>query len=233
MPKSFSPRPKSAWQLATTRAPEPRETELRIRARAEHPYFPAVLLALTQVVHQLGLELHLPSDAESLPVIQGSRIAVDIRAGTDFQPAQCRPFYERLLTTRAPPYTGALVIVNAGPEDPVFLGLRALEPRFGERLAVVDWRDGDKPEPLNVALSRLVVAEPAPAVPTAATSAADVGAHAEQPSSMTPEVGRTPDPGEAVRIAAEELNVVAPELASAIQELAQGCPSGKCCRGWQ
>jgi hypothetical protein len=112
-------------------------------------------VTLSEVVHQLGLELRIPNDAEPLPVIVGSRVAVDIRAGTDFVPAQCRAFYQRLLTTRGPPYSGALAVINAGSEAPAMRGMQALEDHFKGQLAVVAWRIGDNPEPLEDGVSRL------------------------------------------------------------------------------
>ncbi len=163
-----------------------REAEARIEARRGSPFYGDVLKAVDAVAEGRGYDLCYPNFAELLPVVRHRcgtssrrrtpvRVAVDIRAGTRFQPAEARRFYQALLEPPDAPYTGVLVIVNADADAREVRSLAGLDRPFAKRLEVVAWRASDNASRLDAALRRCV-GEPPPPRPARALNGTAVGA---------------------------------------------------------
>jgi tetratricopeptide (TPR) repeat protein len=75
--------------------------------------------------------------------MSGSLVVVDIRAGTGFSIARMQTTYQALLVGQTAAFQGALVIVNAAPDESILSAVGQLSTALDRPVVAVGWRLGD------------------------------------------------------------------------------------------
>ncbi|MEJ7791959.1 MAG: hypothetical protein WKF65_08320 [Gaiellaceae bacterium] len=87
---------------------------------------------------------------------EGTRIGVEVRAGTRFELRAVADRISASLTFARPELAGLLVIVRAGPDDVRAEELRTLTKKVQAPVEVVAWAPGDAPDVIRDVIMRMI-----------------------------------------------------------------------------